>query len=183
MTQEIQISNLNIPAPDYRISALVAQLLLGKLLPKGGEFSKEIAGEYIAALRGIPEWAIAKACEEYRFGKVGDGKFAPMPAELAKRSREHHNESVRQQARENDQKREVHNIRAFKSLFTNRTDEERQRVAAKLEETKQALAMAQLDNEAAAIESAKRRDEMIARHDERFADQYRFGGPEKWRLP
>lgn len=125
------------PAPDYVVAKLIARLLLNTIMPNQGVFSEAIAAEYVEAVRGYPEFAIDKACEDYRHGRRGDGKFAPMPGELAIAVREIHKARVAEHATAVAEARERAQLRHRK---TTRTPEEIERVTRLAEAVKAAIA-------------------------------------------
>lgn len=133
------------PAPDYVLAKLIARLLLNTIMPNQGVFSEAIAAEYVDAVRGYPERAVDKACEDYRHGRRGDGKFAPMPGELAIAVRAIHKEMVAERATADAEARERAQLRYRK---TTRTPEEIERVTRLAEAVKAAIDASRMEPKA-----------------------------------
>jgi hypothetical protein len=179
VTQAIQTTNM-LPATDYRISAIVARLILAKLSPSGGDWNQALANEYLEALHGIPEWALEKAANDYRFGRVGDGKFAPFPAEIAILCRKYVDEEIRDQARVRTERTQVQEIIRSKQLFSNRTAEERARVDAIAKAAQANIMRTELNDVVKAEEMRAIRHEQVEADERHFGSQYQFGSSEKW---
>ena len=64
-------------------------VLRSAMAKAGGSAGQEqdVLMTYAMVLSELPLWAITRACKDYLTGKVGDGRFAPTPAEIAQRCR------------------------------------------------------------------------------------------------
>jgi hypothetical protein len=124
---------------DALLARYVARLLLNTVMPNGGEFTDAVAAEYVLALRDFSLDSARQACDDFRLGIRGDGRFAPMPGELAKAAREIEAARISELARTRAEQEERAMLRAAKAR-PKRTPEEIARVDAAVAEFKAALA-------------------------------------------
>jgi hypothetical protein len=121
---------LKIEQPsDALLARCVARLMLNTVMPNGGEFTDAVAAEYVLALREFTPDTARKACDEFRLGVRGDGRFAPMPGELAKAAREIEAAHIADNARKRAEQEERAMVQAVKAR-PKRTPEEIARIDA-----------------------------------------------------
>lgn len=155
------------PAKTAEASMHIAKLFTTMMSPKGEEFTKVVAADYIAAVKGIPEWAIADTSEAYRFGRIGDGRFVPTPGEFAKHARGLFEAEARRAQERRIRERQARELQERKEMLRQRTPEEKARVQKLVEETK-AKIEANREDDYNSPERVALRADMMARHDARF---------------
>lgn len=64
----------------------VLRLAMAKAGTSHGQ-EEQVLMTYAMVLSELPLWAITRACKDFLHGRVGDGRFAPTPAEIAARCR------------------------------------------------------------------------------------------------
>ena len=155
-------------------------MFLAMLSPHGGRVSDAMAAEYLDALRSEPEWAIARACEDFRSGRRGDGKFAPFPGELRNAAEAIRLEASKDLSRRDAERREVQQRLEWQARRANPDKESQERVKALGERVKQAIAAARMTDLQAEARRAREMENMAHLH-ARFDPESAFGG--KWDLP
>lgn len=126
---EIAAAKRFTPCLPERAGALVAGLFAVVLSPKNGAFDKAMASAYVEALSGIPEWAISEAAALFRTGRLGDGKFVPLPGEFGKAARRIADEARAREADEVARQREISERERIARFHAGKTIESRRRVA------------------------------------------------------
>lgn len=168
------------PAPVERIALILGRMFLTLLSPHGGKIGDAMAAEYVDAIKTEPEWAIAQACEDYRHGKRGDGKFVPFPGEFGKAVREIRAAKAKDVARTEAERREIQARREWLERRNNPDKASQERVKALAEKVRQSIAEKVLESDE--VEARKHREAMeIAKVHDRFDSASRFGA--KWDLP
>jgi hypothetical protein len=155
------------PAKTAEASMHIARLFATMMSPKGEEFTKVVAADYIAAVKGIPEWAIAETSEAYRFGRIGDGRFVPTPGEFAKHARSLFEDEARRAQDRRIRAKQAEEVRERQRMLQQRTPEQKARVQAAVERFK-AKYEAERENDYDSPERVALRADMMARHDARF---------------
>jgi hypothetical protein len=97
------------------LAGYVARLLLNTVMPNGGAYTGAVAAEYVLALREVSNESARQACDDFRLGIRGDGRFAPMPGELAKAAREIEAARIAELARARAEKKERDMLRDAKA--------------------------------------------------------------------
>lgn len=142
---------------------------------KGGLTGAVVAG-YLEAVQDVPEWALEQAAEMYRTGKRGNGKFVPMPAELAKCARELVEAKAERERHKQQMKMDTQRIASqiaeqqrLKDFHANKSQDSIQRVKQMREKQKQ-----EWEREEAEYEASKPQEESISKRTQnRFAAQAR----------
>lgn len=173
MNQVAQLPKTMQPASVSAASLHISKLFAVMMTPNGGDFTKAIAADYAEAVQGIPEWAIAEASDDYRHGRIGNGKFAPTPGELAKEARFRFEAYVRREQERRAEARQIAENRERREMLASRTPEQKERVRRAHEMFK--------SSHAAYLEELAERDsgradlmaDMTARMHERFKDDHR----------
>lgn len=155
------------PAKAGMSSMHIAKLFASMMSPKGEEYAKAVASDYVEAVKGLPEWAVAETSEAYRYGRIGDGRFVPTPGEFAKHARSLFEEEARRVQDRRSREQQAEELRQRKAMLIERTPEEKARVRQMCEETKAKIKAAMVDDYNTADRVALRAD-MMARHDARF---------------
>lgn len=163
------------PATADRIAVHIAKMMASMMAAKGGEFDSAVASDYVEAVRYCPEWAIAQVSEDFRFGRRGDGRFAPLPGEFGQavnRLVDAERRKVSDRFAEDRQRAENEDRKA---MLASRTDAQRERVRAAHERFKRSYEA----HRATASDDAERqalRDDMNARMFARFDPETLTGG-------
>jgi hypothetical protein len=123
---------------DAHLARYVARLLLNMVMPNGGQFTDAVAAEYVLCLREFSQDSARQACDDFRLGIRGDGRFAPMPGELAKAAREIEASRIADEARIRAEAQERDMLRAS-AARPKRTPEEIARIDAIVAEFKASL--------------------------------------------
>ena len=88
---EAHLANLNQALSGCRESDVVKHVaVLRMAMAKAGGTAgqeEQVLMTYAMVLSELPLWAISRACKDFLHGRVGDGRFAPTPAEIAMRCR------------------------------------------------------------------------------------------------
>jgi hypothetical protein len=169
MSQLVPAKSLQ-PAPAAEASTTVAKMFAALLSPKGGDLSKAFAAEYLEAIRFEPIWAIQEVAWEYRTGRMGDGKFAPLPAEFGKQVRERSRRERDRQAQDKAIREQIEARRAFEACQAAKTPEARERVRLAHERFKKHLKVQREESDEDKERQALRAD-MIQRLHARFDDE------------
>lgn len=167
------------PAKTAEASMHIAKLFATMMSPKGEEFTKVVAADYIAAVKGIPEWAIAETSEAYRFGRIGDGRFVPTPGEFAKHARGLFEDEARRAQDRRIRAKQAEEVRERQRMLQQRTPEQKARVQAAVERFK-ARYEAERVNDYDSAEREACRAYLMQSHDTKFKSSWQFGGPEVW---
>lgn len=78
-----EIGKLLTPADPETIAGNVAKLFVAmSKRSEGGEDEQERLMVYVEVLGDVPEFAISSACGDFLYGRAGDRKWLPSPAEL-----------------------------------------------------------------------------------------------------
>lgn len=82
------IDSLLLPSKPEAVGAAVVRLAK-QFLPQPDVDTRDMASEFRAACRDLPEWAVSEATNDFLGGRVDShsGKFMPICAEFAKRAR------------------------------------------------------------------------------------------------
>lgn len=136
------------PAVDTTIAAKeIGTLFVNLATENKGELTRAAMAGYLDAVQDVPEWALKQACEEYRTGKRGDGRFVPRAGELAKAARSiveaQRNLDFDRRRREAERKKvreELDRAQRLKEFEASKTPESRKRVSDMLSEYKRNLA-------------------------------------------
>lgn len=159
-----------------RAKPLIAGLFVNlQSQSKGGLTGAVVAG-YLEAVQDVPEWALEQAAEMYRTGKRGNGKFVPMPAELAKCARELVEAKTERERHKQKMKMDTQRIASqiaeqqrLKDFHAKKSQDSIQRVKQMREKQKQ-----EWEREAAEYEASKPKEESISKRTQnRFAAQAR----------
>lgn len=78
------------PARPDEIAVHVAKLFMG-LAKRSEGFDDEAQriALYVEVLSGVPRFAVEKACGDFLYGRVGDGKWVPSPGEIRQEALRH----------------------------------------------------------------------------------------------
>lgn len=115
---------------------------LGVVLPSrstNAEAAKMELALTVEALKAFPEWAVANVCRRYLDGRLGNGRYAPTPPELAKACRE----LIAPFQAEAAKIQRILNAQVYREP----TEEERARVQAKVDELKRSFTSAPGDDD------------------------------------
>jgi len=157
------------PADDETLVRHLAALFGSLMHEKEGVTTKAVLENYLDVLSDTPEWAVGDACEQYRRGYKGNGRFVPTAAELARTARElvAVREKVEREQLQRDRERaaikqQFTDNQAFKDRHSGVTPESRARVAAKLAEAKAITLEHKLEQERVDREKiARERNELM----------------------
>ena len=80
---------LAVARPD-EIAVMVAKLFMGLARRNDGDVAaSERVMLYVEVLSDVPRFAVEKACSNFLYGRTGDGKWVPSPAEIRTEAMRH----------------------------------------------------------------------------------------------
>lgn len=79
------------PATPEEIAVMVAKLFMGLGRRNDGDVAaSERVMLYVEILSDVPRFAVEKACNAFLYGRTGDGKWVPTPAEVRREAEKHY---------------------------------------------------------------------------------------------
>lgn len=118
------------PMPDGGIARVVTEMLAGFGSARaGGDEPKMVVTQYVKELRGLPGWAIARACSRFAQGQVGPDEVEGVNRGFAPSTAQVHTVARRIAQPHREERHKLH--QALTGIVEHKpTPEERQRVGA-----------------------------------------------------